>query len=122
MASDRASKAPAGTGPAGLRLWKAVAGQFVLDGHHLELLRAAVKVADVVHGLDELVDAEGLVVASPQGVKIHPAVVEARAQRLVLVRLVASLGLPDEETGKVDGRRRGKPRPAYKLHAIGEGA
>lgn len=118
MSGDRVVKAPAGTGVAGRRLWKAVVDQYVLDGHHLEMLRAAVRVADVVEALDELVETGGLVVESPHGTKINPAVVEARAQRLALVRLVASLGLTDEEIGKADGRRRGKPRPAYRLRPV----
>ena len=121
MASEQGRKAPVGTGAAGRRLWRAVTDQFDFDGHHLELLRAAVKVADVVAGLDELVAAEGLVVESPHGSKAHPALVEGRQQRALLARLVAGLGLPDEERG-VDGRRRGKPRPAYKLRAIDGGA
>ena len=120
MASDRAPKppaAPAGTGPAGRRLWRAVVEEFDVAGRYLELLRALVQVADNVHDLDALVAAEGLVVASPQGPKAHPALVEGRAQRALLARLIGALDLPDDED-RADGRRRGKPRKPYMLRPV----
>jgi hypothetical protein len=94
-------------------------GPFELDGHNLEMLRQAVAVADLVARCDELVEAEGPVVDSPQGRKPHPALTEGRAQRALLARLVAGLGLPDGDEGGVDERRRGKPRAPYQLHAVG---
>jgi hypothetical protein len=98
-----------------------------VDGHHLELLRRAVALADRVEQLDALVDAEGAVIESPQGRKVHPALVESRNQTALLARLLAALGLPDvadEERagpgpGPVDGRTRGRPRGPYRLHAVG---
>ena len=40
---------------------------------------------------------EGVTNVSPQGVRAHPALVEARQQRVTLAKLVASLRIPVEE-------------------------
>jgi hypothetical protein len=100
-----------------------------VDGHHEEMLRRAVALADRVEQLDALVDEDGPVIESPQGRKVHPALVESRHQTALLARLLAALGLPDvaEDVqagpgpgpGPVDGRTRGRPRGPYRLHAVG---
>ncbi|MFC5208610.1 hypothetical protein ACFPM0_18860 [Pseudonocardia sulfidoxydans] len=46
----------------------------------------------------------------PDG-RVHPAVIEARQQRLTLARLVASLRVPDD--GDVRPQRRGAARGFY---------
>jgi hypothetical protein len=100
-----------------------------VDGHHAELLRRAVVIADRIAELDALVDEEGAVIESPQGRKCHPALVESRNQTALLARLLAALGLPDvgedddagTGPGPVDGRTRGRPRAPYRLHAVGGG-
>jgi len=63
--------------------------------------------------LDAIVRREGVIVSSPQGEKAHPALVEARQQRVVLARLLASLRIPIDEEGRA--QRRGGARGVYGL-------
>jgi hypothetical protein len=66
-----------------------------------------------------MLDAEGLTVHSPQGGKAHPAVVELRAQRLLLARLIVALRVPlGDQADKPAGwtQRRGV-RGVYSIKA-----
>ena len=103
--------APADLGSAGRALWDEVAGTFDLETHEAALLLEACRVKDRLDALDTVVRAEGVTIESPQGVKAHPAIVEARQQQLVLSRLIASLRLPDENDSRP--QRRGGGRGAY---------
>lgn len=49
---------------------------------------------DLIADLRAEATKNGIVIASNQGVRVHPAVVEARQQRLALAKLLAALGLP----------------------------
>ncbi len=108
-------KPPAGTGKAGAALWRDVLADYDLEQHELLLLREAVRTVDVLDSLTALVAAEGAVIKSPQGDKAHPALVEARQQRITLARLLAALRLPAGEEGEQDRRpqRRGGVRGVY---------
>lgn len=92
-------KPPTGTKTAGRRLWKAILGEYVLEEQELTLLRQAVRVADLCDDLQALLDAEGLMVDTPQGIKTHPAAVELRQQRITLARLIVALRVPLGEQG-----------------------
>jgi hypothetical protein len=83
-------------GEAGTRLWSTVTASFALDAHECELMRQACEVADVIGELMRLVAEEGLMSATTQGPRVHPALVEARAQRVVLLRLLRTLDVPVE--------------------------
>jgi hypothetical protein len=83
-------RAPRGLSPAGRKLWNAVSSDYELESHELLLLENAARTADLVAGLQELIDAEGLVL----GGKTHPAVAEIRQQRIVLARLLVALRVP----------------------------
>ena len=114
---SRAERAPVGTGLAGRKLWKDVLDDYVLEQHELLLLREAVRTADVLDVLEGLVRAEGAVIDSPQGQKAHPAVVEARQQRITLARLLAALRLPageEDEGGDRRPQRRQGVRGTYR--------
>ena len=93
------AKAPAGLKPAGVRLWKRVTADFELDEHELALLLEACRTVDVLNVLDAEVRLTGPLMDSPQGLKAHPAAVEARQQRITLARLLAALRLPAGEEG-----------------------
>jgi len=54
-------------------------------------------------------------VASPQGVKAHPAAVEARQQRIALARILASLRLPSGD----EGDRKAGARPSRRVGVRG---
>jgi hypothetical protein len=102
---------PGDLGPRGLALFKSIADEFNLPQHERDLLHEAARVADRLDALDAVVRAEGVTVQSPQGVKTHPALSEARAQEIVLTRLIASLRVPDEEDQR--SPRRGASRGSY---------
>ena len=110
--------APENLGPRGRALWDSIADEFSLAKHEEDLLHEAARVADRLDGLDEVIRREGVTVQSPQGVKAHPALVEARAQEIVLTRLVASLRIPDED-GNTPQRRGGARTPYLGRRAYG---
>jgi len=108
----------------GSKLWRAVTDDYELDAHEELLLLEACRTADVLHSLSELVETEGLLDASSQGRRAHPAVTEARQQRIVLARLLAALQLPvgeddaDGDSSPSPPRRRGGPRGAYRPRGV----
>lgn len=98
---------PAGLADAGSALWKSVTDEFELDEHEAVLLLQAARTVDQLDLLQAAIDTDGVVVNSPQGSKAHPALVEARQQRIALARILSALRLPEEETGKRPQRRMG---------------
>lgn len=110
-----ADRAPNGLKASGRRMWKAVTGALVLDEHERSLLLQACRTADHLDALEDAITADGVVVDG----KAHPALVEARQQRVVLTRLVASLRLPEDlQRPETRPQRRGAARGAY-LRAVG---
>lgn len=103
--------APEGLGPRGAALWTSIADVFDLDEHERTLLLEAARVADRLDALDAVIATEGVTVTTPQGVKAHPALTEARQQGIVLSRLVSTLRIPDEDD--VRPQRRGASRGHY---------
>src|SRR5215212_7785585 len=107
MAGLDAPRAPAGARAAGRRLWLSVVSEFDLEEHETALLVEAVRTVDLLHELEARATRDGAVIDSPQGLKAHPAIVEARQQRIALARLLAALRLPAGE----DGDRQANARP-----------
>ena len=62
--------------------------------HELAMLEEACRTRDRIVQLDRQVSDDGLMLTSSQGSRVHPGVAEARAQRLTLARLLATLGIP----------------------------
>ncbi len=89
-----ARKTPPGLGVHGRRLWRSVSRGYVLAEVDGPLLLEMCRTVDNLQALAEVVSREGVTHDSPQGVRAHPALVEARQQRLALARLVAALGIP----------------------------
>ena len=92
---------------AGRRLWSSVTDAYDLDEHERAVLVEACRTADALTALDAVVRAEGPLLDGPQGVRAHPALVEARQQRVVLARLLAALRLP--AGGEGDARPNARP-------------
>jgi hypothetical protein len=105
--------APEDLGPGGRALWTSIADVFELAEHERALLHEACRVADRLDALDAVVRLDGVTVSTPQGLRAHPALVEARQQGVVLSRLVASLRLPDDDEPEDRPQRRGGARGAY---------
>ena len=71
---------------------------FELTGSELELLDEIAGLLDEINELSASVSRDGLTVTGSTGqVRVHPALGELRQHRLALGRLLAQLGLPDEE-------------------------
>jgi len=107
-----AKKAPRTLSAAGRRLWDSVDGPYELDEHEAALLLEACRTVDLLADLDAAVRRDGALINSPQGVRAHPAAVEARQQRVALARLLAALRLPaggegDAQAGARPQRRAG---------------
>lgn len=94
------SKTPAGLKPGGRKLWRSITADYELGEHELSILLEASRTVDALEALEKIVREDGVTNVSPQGVRAHPALVEARQQRVTLAKLVASLRIPmDEEHG-----------------------
>ena len=117
MSRSEVPKAPPETRAPGRALWASIITDYELEEHERALLIEAVRTVDALDLLDAAVRSEGAIVAGPQGIRAHPALVEARAQRVVLARLLAALRLPSGEAGdeKVSARpqRRSGARGVY---------
>ena len=88
---------PKGLGSPGKDLWVKVVEEFDLEDHGLAVLEQLCRTQNRIAQLDEVVDAEGLMIESPQGKRAHPALVESRQLRTVFYRLAGALNFPEVE-------------------------
>ena len=103
-------KTPSTLKAGGKKLWESVTDEFDLGEHELSVLLEAARTVDALDALESIVRQEGVTNVSPQGVRAHPALVEARQQRVTLAKLIASLRIPmddDQEAGRTPQRRSG---------------
>lgn len=103
-------KTPSGLKSGGRKLWKAINDDFELGEHELSVLLEACRTVDALEALEGIIRAEGVTHQSPQGVRAHPALVEARQQRVTLAKLVASLRIPLDDAqgaGRLPQQRSG---------------
>jgi hypothetical protein len=85
---------PRGLKSAGKKLWEVSTAECDFAAHELAMLEESCRVRDRIVELDAAVVADGLMLPSSQGARVHPAVGEARQQRLALARLLATLQIP----------------------------
>jgi hypothetical protein len=98
-------------------LWLEVTSALDLDARDRGLLLETSRCLDQLDVLDGLVRQHGPML--PDG-RMHPAVIEARQQRVALSRLIASMRLPEDLSVPVRRpQHRGAARGTY-LRAIGE--
>ena len=105
-------RVPRGLKRSGRRLWREVTARLALDEHERSLFLQACRTADLLDALHTEVERDGVMLEG----KAHPALVEARQQRITLTRLIASLRLPEDLEAPDDVRRpqrRGAARGAY---------
>jgi phage terminase small subunit len=116
--------APRGLGAAGRRFWRQIAADFELSPVDAVVMAEVCQTLDRLSLLADVVAVQGVLAESSQGVRAHPALTEERAQRELLVKLLAVLGL---ELGAVEdapagpGRRSGG-RAVRGLYQIGGAA
>jgi hypothetical protein len=86
---------PESLGEPGRALWGAISSTYVIDAEPLrQQLVQVCQTADILDRLQEVIERDGILADSSQGVRTHPAVVEQRQQRIVFARLLAALGVP----------------------------
>jgi hypothetical protein len=105
--TENRPKPPAGLGRSGRALWRAVVADFDLEEHERQLLHETCRTRDLCDRLQGVLDEEGPMSESSQGVRVHPAAVELRQQRITLARLLAALNVPTGETEEPAQRRAG---------------
>ena len=88
-------------------MWRAVVADFDLAPWELDLLRQSVAVVDNCESLQAIACKEGLLLED----RVHPATIELRLQRVLLVKLLADLRIPDDDEPRPP--RRGGSRGAY---------
>jgi hypothetical protein len=119
MAKTSIPAVPTGTAAAGRRLWREVLTRFDLDEHETAVLRECVRTVDQLDALDATIRRDGVVVLNARGRQVaHPALVEARQHRTVLMRLIASLRLPEDAAGSGRSQRRGAARGTYGVRGV----
>lgn len=92
-----------------------------LEPHELAMLRELVRVIDALDRLHAIVKRQGVTIDSPGGLKVHPALVEARQLGIAQARLTAALRLPDGAEGDESAGRRQRrvgARGVYGLRAV----
>lgn len=110
---------PTGLRKSGRALWRAVLADWELDQHELVVLREACRTLDSIDGLQSVLEAEGYTSETSQGMRVHPALVELRQQRITLARLIAALRIPVENDEGRTQRRTG-PRGVYSVAELRE--
>lgn len=111
--ADRRPGPPSRLAAAGRRLWRDTTADYDFAAHELSLLEAACATLDAIRVLERQVADDGpMLVGSTGQPVLHPAVAEARQQRLALARLVAQLALPDEDGGAVESPQTTRAREA----------
>jgi hypothetical protein len=113
MSESEIPPTPEGLGDGGAKLWASIVDDFEMSQHELTLLAQCCCTLDACEQLQAVIDADGVLSEKGTGARIHPAVVELRAQRLTLTKLLAALQLPaGVESGKVRARREHWPLSA----------
>jgi ribosomal protein L13E len=92
--SSTTPQPPHKLGDHGLSLWQSIQSEYqVDDAAGRELLAQACEAADRIARLAERIDADGEVIETENGPKVHPAVKEELAGRAFIVRTLRQLGL-----------------------------
>ena len=97
---------PRKLGKLGSSLWQSLQREYVIsDAAGIELLTQACEASDRIGCLAAQIDADGTVIATKSGPKIHPGVKEELALRSFICRVLQQLGLNLEPVrGKVGAR------------------
>ena len=109
-ATKRTPTAPKGSSANARKLWEQVTERFDLDEHESGILREACRTVTDLDALADVIARDGVIDADG---RVHPALVEARQQRITLTRLVASLRLPEDFSLDSRPQRRGAARGVY---------
>lgn len=113
VARAKIPRPPTGLGASGRRFWRETCTEYVLSGPERALLEQACRTMDRLAALDAAVVRDGVTVEGSAGQpRAHPALVELRAQQLVLGKVLAQLELPDEEGDSLPSLTEARARRA----------
>lgn len=104
MTASTAPSPPRDLQRSGRALWRGVLDEFELEEHERQLLHETCRTRDLCDRLQIVLDQEGPMSTSSQGVRVHPAAVELRQQRITLARLMAALNMPSGEAAEAPAR------------------
>lgn len=102
MVDTPAAAPPRGLGVRGRELWTSTVLRYQPQEHELQLLLEVARTVDLLDLLQVAIDRDGPLSPWGDGLRAHPAAVEARQHRIALARLVAALGFTDDEDVKVE--------------------
>ncbi len=88
---------PRGLDAAGRKLWDSSTDDYEWAKHELAMLEEACRTRDQIVRLDAAVKQYGVMIDSSQGLRLNPAIAEARQNRGSLARLLYTLGIPPLE-------------------------
>lgn len=96
------SPAPSNLAARGKSFWTQTSEQYDLSDAERHVLAECCHTMDTLDILAAQIAADGVMIHGAAGQEVlHPAISEARAQRVVLHRLLAALALPDPEGATV---------------------
>ncbi len=97
MSDHQRAPVPKGLTGRGRTLWRQLVDVFEFRPDELRILEQAGHVLNEIGQLERAVREHGLIVEGSKGQpRAHPLLVELRASRSLLARLLGQLGLPDE--------------------------
>lgn len=92
------NRAPSNLAARGQEFWTQTTAAYDLSDAERHVLAECCRTLDTLDTLAAQIAADGVMIHGAAGQEVlHPAISEARAQRVVLHRLVAALALPDPE-------------------------
>jgi hypothetical protein len=109
-------KPASGLKRSGRALWRSVMADYQLEPHEQTLLTEVCRTADLIDRLQTVLDTDGPMAESSQGIRVHPAAVELRQQRVTFARLLAALGVPSG--AEEEAAPQGAPRGVYRLRGV----
>ena len=96
---EKMPQAPEGLHPTTLTWWNEMVLRFVLEPHHLELLRIAAEALDEYREARAIITRDGQSYSAGRGLRrARPEVGIAHNARLAFIRAIRELNLPSDET------------------------
>lgn len=114
---ERLPRAPRHLEAPGKRLWRRITAEYELGTAELTLLEQACRTSDELARLQDALRGAETVVEGSQGQdRVHPAYSEARAHRLALRTILASLGVEEADADSRSQAARALARRRWSRH------